>query len=582
MNTFVGVTRRLAPGCWHDRARSRRTPRLAALSLALAVVSFSLPSCRDSVRTDATEEVHHDDYRLDDGSVVFLSRVGGRARYREGDQVLFLARRSANVFASRRGDTITVLDGGNRIRIEARTGEARLGERTELYREEEVVFHNGEVRLVGTLLVPPDPGAHPAVILAEGAGRTTRHGFGRILADHFARHGIAALVYDKRGAGDSTGRYGAFIRDYGALAADLLAGVRLLKSRPDIHPGRIAVGGTSEGGWVVALAAARSSDIAYVMGISAPARPGPNGVWEMQNKLRDARVPDDAIFAMTLASTQVVSVVRRLGLLPECCRHASFPESEWNKVRQPVLLLYGELDKQVPPALSALTLSEALRRGGNQEYLVRAFPRANHAVMVAETGFESEMRSAAAVRFAPGYLDTMVEWLQARLAGEPSPAEGTWTPRVTEQIADLDNPPWHASPPIQLGLWAAFLAIFSATCTSPLLRRRIRRSPDASQLDPLVGRARRLAVVVSAAYLMLAGGLLAALAQFGTDEPLRPLWTGLRVLAFSSSLLAMALAATTTLAWRRRWPSGARLRHTVVTAASVGFLPFLSYWRLLA
>ena len=549
--------------------------------VAMAFPTVILISGIEPMPSSAADQARHDDYRLDDGDMVFLSRVGNFARYRQGDEVLFLARRSADVFASRRGDTITVLDGGRGLRVQTVTGGSRVGERVELYREEEVRFGNGNVRLAGTLLLPPGPGPHPAVVFVEGAGKTTRHGFGRIFADHFARQGIAALVYDKRGAGESTGRYGGVIRDYGALASDLVAGVRMLSTRPDIDASRIGVRGTSEGGWVVALAAARSSDIAFVMGISAPGRPGPTGLWEMQNKLRDAGVDDDAVEAIGLASTQVVLVARLLGLLPECCRDASFPEPQWERVRQPVLLIYGELDKLVPPAVSALSITEALRWGGNQVYVVRAFPGANHAIALAKTGSESEMRSAAALRFAPGYLDATVEWVRARLTNAPPPPDHGWAPRRLEPLPPVDDPPWHASPVMQLSLWAVFLTVFSATCTAPILRRLFRRPRDAP-LDPAVGRARRLAVVVSAAYLAVVAGLVAVLAQFGAGEPLRWLWTALRTLALASAAMAAALVVITMRTWSRQWTTGGRRRHLSVTLTAAAFVPFLAYWHLLA
>ncbi len=545
----------------------------------LAMTMFSSPT--HAQESSGAEAAHHGDYRLDDGSVVFFSRHRRLARYRDGDRVVFLARRPSGVFASRRDDTVKMLDGGKRLRVEFPKGRSRLAERVELYREEEVRFGNRSVTLAGTLLLPPGPGPHPALVFAEGAGRTTRHGFGRIFADHFARHGVAALIYDKRGAGESTGSYGSVVRDYGAMADDLLAGVRLLKARPDIDAGRIGVRGTSEGGWVVALAAARSPDISFVVGISAPAKPAPNGVWEMQNKLRDAGVDADALKTVALASTQAMSLVRLLGLLPECCRHASFPVAEWETVRQPVLLVYGELDKQVPPARSALTITGALRRGGNDRYLVRAFAGANHAIALARTGFESEMRSAPGLRFAPGYLDTMTEWVRARAADEPPPVDHGWVPNSVERLRDIDHPPWHASPTVQLGLWTVLLAVFSATCALPLLRRLLRRPRTQPQQDPAVTRARRLAVAVSAAHLAVVVGMVVVLAQFAAGQPLPVLWAALRALAAGAALLAVPLVGMTALAWRRPWAPPARLHHATVTVAAAGFVPLLVYWRLL-
>ena len=53
-----------------------------------------------------------------------------------------------------------------------------------------------------------------------------------VLSDHFTRHGIAVLRFDKRGVGKSTGIYdNATIEDF---CDDVAKGVEYLKSRPEI------------------------------------------------------------------------------------------------------------------------------------------------------------------------------------------------------------------------------------------------------------------------------------------------------------------------------------------------------------
>ena len=65
--------------------------------------------------------------------------------------------------------------------------------------EEQVKYQNGDVALAATLVTSGSGGPHPAVVFIHGSGRQTRDYY-RIFADHFAKHGIAGLVYDKRGA----------------------------------------------------------------------------------------------------------------------------------------------------------------------------------------------------------------------------------------------------------------------------------------------------------------------------------------------------------------------------------------------
>jgi hypothetical protein len=72
--------------------------------------------------------------------------------------------------------------------------------------EEEVRFRNGDVELAGTLLLPAGPGPHPAVVFLHGSGPEGRWA-SNYLARRVVRGGIAALVWDKRGVGESAGSW---------------------------------------------------------------------------------------------------------------------------------------------------------------------------------------------------------------------------------------------------------------------------------------------------------------------------------------------------------------------------------------
>src|ERR1700749_2584665 len=73
------------------------------------------------------------------------------------------------------------------------------------YRRQDVTFRNGDVLLAGTLLLPRGAGLHPGIVFVHGSGPETRWGTSLFFADRFARAGVAALVFDKRGTGGSTG-----------------------------------------------------------------------------------------------------------------------------------------------------------------------------------------------------------------------------------------------------------------------------------------------------------------------------------------------------------------------------------------
>lgn len=90
-------------------------------------------------------------------------------------------------------------------------------------------------------------GPHPAVVFTHTFAPSTRNA-ARYLADHLARYGIASLVYDKRGVGESAPGVDWRRVSLSDKAGDALAGVQLLKRRKDINPRQIGLYGHSQGG----------------------------------------------------------------------------------------------------------------------------------------------------------------------------------------------------------------------------------------------------------------------------------------------------------------------------------------------
>lgn len=73
-------------------------------------------------------------------------------------------------------------------------------------REQAVTFHVGSIKLAGTLLRPIQRGPVPGIVLLAGSGPGTRSHL-RLFAERFARDGFAALIFDKRGSGESEGSW---------------------------------------------------------------------------------------------------------------------------------------------------------------------------------------------------------------------------------------------------------------------------------------------------------------------------------------------------------------------------------------
>jgi fermentation-respiration switch protein FrsA (DUF1100 family) len=79
-------------------------------------------------------------------------------------------------------------------------------------------------------------------------------------------------------------------------------------------------------------------------------------------------------------------------------------------LRQPILVLNGELDLQVPAALDLGAIRTAL--AGNPRAVIKQLPKLNHLFQTAKTGAGTEYFSIDET-FAPLALDTVSDWIRA-------------------------------------------------------------------------------------------------------------------------------------------------------------------------
>ncbi len=334
------------------------------------------------------------------------------------------------------------------------------------YIEEEVVFHNGGIKFTGTLTLPKRAGRHPAVVMITGSGPQNRYEelFGwkifQGIADHLTRKGIAVLLYDDRGVGGSGGNvFDATSEDF---AMDALAALKYLQSRSDINPDQIGLCGHSEGGIVAPLAAAKSKAPAFIICLSGPGHPGKDVILrqveliarangaapekvqkdvdamktiismneegrseeELKEKIRElaetqiSGMPDEqkksikdlSAFTKDMVDNMYKQLAGRW--FQSFLKHDPAPILE--RVKCPVLLVFGELDLQVPAEWSRDAMVKALERGGNKDVKAKIFPKANHLYQEAKTGSPSEY-TALPKQFVPGFLDFISGWILERV-----------------------------------------------------------------------------------------------------------------------------------------------------------------------
>jgi len=287
--------------------------------------------------------------------------------------------------------------------------------------------------LAGTMTTPRETGKlrRPAVILVAGSGSVDRDEvvaevpiFAQIAAG-LADQGFIVLRYDKRGVGQSGGRAERVtIQDY---ADDLITTVRWLAKRQDIDPKQIAVAGHSEGGAVAMLAAGREDKISSLILIAAPGMRGADLVLEQQrHTLEQLGLSDEErkkkIELQSRIQEAVVSdqgwesIPKELREQADSAWFRSFllfdPAKVMPDIKQPILIIQGDLDQQVLPH-HADQLA-ALARNRKKAPAVEAvhLPGINHLLVPAKTGDVSEYSSLPDKRITPAVVKTIGDWLK--------------------------------------------------------------------------------------------------------------------------------------------------------------------------
>jgi len=127
----------------------------------------------------------------------------------------------------------------------------------------DVTFASGEDTCAAWLYpATADRGPRPILVMAHGLTGTRRDRLGAF-AERFAAAGIAALVFDYRGFGDSTGEPDLF--EPPRQLEDWRAAIGFARSLPDIDARRVATFGSSLGGGNALAAAAEDSKVVAVI-----------------------------------------------------------------------------------------------------------------------------------------------------------------------------------------------------------------------------------------------------------------------------------------------------------------------------
>ncbi len=274
------------------------------------------------------------------------------------------------------------------------------------YSTEEVTFANGDAVLSGTLTTPegaaPDT---PILLMVSGSGQQNRdeelmgHKPFAVIADAFAREGIATLRYDDRGFGASTGDLSKATTD--TFAADALEGLKFLRGQGYT---KVGVLGHSEGGTIAFMLAASEEGPDFIISMAGMAEDGEGTLLAQTVKIAVAQgIPEaqaKVLAEQSVAATKATANVwmgRFLKLDPAIYI---------SKVTCPVFALNGESDLQVIHDRNTPIIKELLPSA-----TIKTYPWLNHLFQHCKTGAPTEYYEIEET-ISPEVLGDMVSWIK--------------------------------------------------------------------------------------------------------------------------------------------------------------------------
>lgn len=299
-------------------------------------------------------------------------------------------------------------------------------------RVRELEARNGDVRLAGSLWLPEKSPA-AIVLMHPGSGPSDRDNdvYFPPIRERLLASGIAVSSFDKRGVGGSTGHW--VEAGIERQAEDALAAVAVLgRELPGVPVGLF---GHSQGGWVVMEAASRSRELAFVVTNSGPGvTPLEQERYAHRTKLLRQGVPpaeiDEAMEPFELVADGLArglsfeamrtrieraypeDVRERLDLVllpddpalwPLILEINDFdPRPALERIRVPVLALFGAEDSIVPVEASVSVYLEAVRK---ELLTVEVIAGGDHRV---QTGDPPAL--------ADGYLERLTDFVRQAVA----------------------------------------------------------------------------------------------------------------------------------------------------------------------
>ena len=239
------------------------------------------------------------------------------------------------------------------------------------HRELDIAFVSDGTTLAGTLFLPARDGTYPALVWVHASGELERLRYGD-LVDAVVRSGVAFFSYDKRGVGESGGRCcpaddeDAGDVEFGEQAGDAVAALEAVRAVPQIDPGHVGYLGVSQAGWIVPIAATRSSDVAFVVLVSGAT----------------VTTGEEQFYSQLTGDADQTDQQQRSELSRQLAEHGASgfdPAPYLAEMTVPALWLFGSADGSIPTVESEAVLDGLKGEGKDFSYVV--FDGAGHGLL---------------------------------------------------------------------------------------------------------------------------------------------------------------------------------------------------------
>jgi dienelactone hydrolase len=313
---------------------------------------------------------------------------------------------------------------------------------------ERMTFQSNGIEIESAIITPDGPGPHPGIVLLAGSGGSHQEYDKvsmRIHANYFLSRGFAVFVYTKRGSGKNGVNYSHVT--FQDLIADALAAIETFRNHVKVDADNIGLRAVSESGWIAPEIALTDGNIKFIINRVSPTIPWMDVVThevkiELQNSgfstaeidnelipltrriwqffidaennneaMKNERIAiEDKIMKMESREQRFKDYYGGYKLAaynPETYRaraskYSYNPQPYLDKIKIPMLYLYGGLDQNVPTEECVAYLN-TLKQTYKSQIVIKIFPDADH-YMYQNNSFPVEGF------YQESYLETQGDW----------------------------------------------------------------------------------------------------------------------------------------------------------------------------